>query len=223
MTDSEKDHVRELVRGLGINAVADLMRIVRKEAEALAAAGELDLGPPPSAGGEALEFLVKQAFRKAGFQVADGPPGLHDGLVQVPDSATVRRPVVLEIKSAKVPTPSREDLRQLDDWVFDLSGETRIRKWGTMSIDEFGPRLTRHKGLLVFNGPLGVPFEQRAADWLDYNEAAFADRHHLCIARLDHILEWCRSAEADEGRRLLFWETIHAAGGALPPPAGARS
>jgi hypothetical protein len=47
MTDSEKDHVRELVRGLGINAVADLMRIVRKEAEALAAAGELDLAQPP--------------------------------------------------------------------------------------------------------------------------------------------------------------------------------
>ena len=218
MTASKKDRVRELVVGLGVKSAQDLLLIVRKEVEALAGEGVLDLGPPFTAGGDVLEFFVKHAFRKGGFQVADGPPGEHDALIQPPANATVKMPVVLEIKSAKVSTPARADLRQLDDWVFDLSGEAKIRRGGTMSINEFGRWLTRHKGMLVFNGPLGAPFHQRASDWLGQNEAVFAEKHHLCVARFDHVLEWCALAEADESRRLLFWKTIAQTGGPLPPP-----
>ena len=219
MADSRTERVRELARSLGVRAVDDLLQVVEKEAEILAASGELDLGPAHAAGGKVLEFSVKQAFRSGGFQVVDGPPGEHDALVQPPPNARWKMPVVLEIKSSKLPSPARGDLRQLDDWVFGLSGEARIRRRGTMSIDEFGPRLTRHKGVMVFNGPVGTPFNQRAPNWLGGNEVAFAELHFLCVARLDHVLAWCGRAQGDEAQRLQFWEAMYGTGGALAPPS----
>jgi hypothetical protein len=72
--------------------------------------------------------------------------------------------------------------------------------------------------MLVFNGPVGAPFNQRASDWLGQNEAVFAEKHHLCVARFDHVVEWCDLTENDEARRLLFWKTINETGGPLLPP-----
>ena len=103
---------------------------------------------------------------------------MEDFVVKSPFDYEPSKPIVLEVKSSRKQHISRDQLRQLDDWVFELSGEQEARKYGLqgkggidtlafvshgMVTRESRPRYhpTPHKGVFIFNGPVGTPFNKR--------------------------------------------------------------
>jgi hypothetical protein len=162
--------------------------------------GRLELGKDKDLVGDGLEIRVRILLLEAGFDVAVGRPGLEDLIVQVPDKVTTKRPLVLEVKSDRKPTVKRDDLRQLDDWVFDLSGEEKARKHGlgggvdALAIVTDGlltskkHHPTPHKGVFVFNAPVGVDFIDRPANVIGADEVAFAKKRGFCLIPIDLLI-----------------------------------
>ena len=154
---------------------------------------------------EALEYRVEQLFWMMNFEVIRGRPNLEDLIVKADDKSD---PLVVEIKSAKnSSSPSTTDLRQLDDYVFELSGEEVARKEGlgrsklhSDTFNGWGGRQrhpTPHKGVMVFNGPTNKPFDQRPSDWLGSNEKEFAERRNFCIISLPCLRSWTDACQDD--------------------------
>ncbi len=90
--------------------------------------------------GKALEIRVEQTFQHFGYSVTPGrADNLEDRIIEARYQPTTK--LVLEIKSStKGSVPGMDDLRQLDDWVFSLSGEEEERR---QSLEHGRPRLTR--------------------------------------------------------------------------------
>ena len=158
-------------------------------------------GPDHQLGGRWLESRVRCIFREMGFTVEKGPVGFYDAVVKPPGGWKPADPLVVEIKSGKSPSPAREDLRQLDDWGFELSGEEAVRKGKAVAPGNIitqglgGSRYshpTPHKGIMIYNGPLGKCFADRSPGdgWLGANEKEFAEKRAFCIASLPCVLEW---------------------------------
>jgi len=200
------------------------------EMECLLADGLVSLGPDHELSGPALEFKVRNIFSRIGYVVEKGDVGHHDGIIKPPENFQPVKSVVLEIKSSKNLSPGRDDLRQLDDWVFELSGEEKARKEGLggggdiVAFATAGMFTSRqyhpnpHKGAMVFNGPLGVVFNNRPSNWLGANECEFAKKRNFSIISFACLLSWYEACQKDKALSIKLWEAIHSTCGILEYP-----
>jgi hypothetical protein len=167
-----------------------------------------------------------------GLVVIVGRDGMEDFVVQPSKEASPATPLVLEVKSSKKPHIARDDLRQLDDWVFELSGEERARKhglgggggfdplsfvsWGLLSRQSkpvFHP--TPHKGILIFNGPVGLPFSQRTTDCIGANDRDFVAKRNFCIIPFHTLLHYFAECAKNTAVKAHFWSELHSTAGIL--------
>jgi len=194
-----------------------LMSEVRAGLVELAADGVVPLGEDKDLTGDSLEVRVATLLRTAGFAVARGRAGREDLVVSAPQDSRLSRPIVIEIKSDRKPTVQIQDLRQLDDWVFDLSQEYVARKQGlgggpdplAMATDGLMTSRRRHptphKGILVFNGPIGQPFDRRASPPLAGDLLAFAVQRCFCVIPFGHLIRDLAAVGSDGSLRRDLW------------------
>ncbi len=136
----------------------------------------------------------------------------------------------VEVKSSQKPHVSRDNLRQLDDRVFDLAGEVKARKEGlgggldplalvTQGLASRKKRHpTPHKGVMIFNGPVGLDFSERRSICFDENDREFIEKRNFCIISLDVLIDYVKAFEKDEAIRFILWENIHKTAGMLNGP-----
>lgn len=197
----------------------DVLRDVGDVLGELAEAGVVSLGKDENLTGPSLEIRVLLLLQSIGWAAARGRRGLEDLLVPPPLGAKTQRPLVIEVKSDRKPHIQRDQLRQLDDWVFDLSQEERARKQGlggglsTLALAFHGmaplpPNFhpSPHKGVLIFNGPVGVPFSQRTQSPLSNDERAFAVKRNFCVLSLARLLEAVASVQGGAVPAVELWE-----------------
>lgn len=175
--------------------------------------------------GRELEDRVAFLLREIGFVIEVGRPGMEDLLAHHIPEWLPKKPLAIEVKSSSKAQVSRGALRQLDDWVFDLSGEETIRKGIVRyelafrrSSPLLAPRAshpTPHKGVLVYNGPVDVPFRARPESCLGANELAFARKRDLCVVTFAGLLEWSSASQTDGRAGARLWNAIHACQGML--------
>ncbi len=181
-------------------------------------------------GGRALEIRVRLILEGMRLIVRNGRNSTaEDWIVDVPSFALNSMPLVIEVKSGRKGVgPTQENLRQLDDWVFELSGEDKIRKRGYIKQDPNRSYKTKgaiqplpthpspHKGVFLYNGPLDTVFEQRKTPMLSPNEKQFAEKRSFCVISLNCLLSW--SAACKESSEILkdFWHRVQACTGELP-------
>lgn len=223
-----------LIRKLVAEDYAILQEDAFKEAiDGLVGKGVIQLKKDHALGGPALELRVRMILQEMKLLVREGRrENLEDLVVAVPDFAKPSIPLVVEVKSGKAASPTRGDLRQLDDWVFELSGEAEIRKNVNVYEDQdpnrtyewpgaIQPRPPQprhpspHKGVLLYNGPLGKPFDQRPIPMLGQNEAQFAQKRSFCVISFPCLLSW--SAACNESRQTVqeFWARVQECTGEL--------
>lgn len=209
------------VRGCSGEPLANISCAIKKELRRLAESGLLPLGHDKDLTGESLEIRVFLLLREMGIQAVRGRPGFEDFVANPPAGATPNLPLVIEVKSDRKPSVQRGDLRQLDDWVFDLSGEEVARKkglGGTISpyaIATLGLHTetyhhpSPHKGLLIVNAPVGVPFDQRTSSLLSPDELEFAQRRNFCIVAIDELVAEAEAVRHKRKSLLETWMAIH--------------
>jgi hypothetical protein len=192
--------------------------------------GYLGLDPDPHLTGYSLEIRIKRIFISLGFNITRGRVGFEDFIVHPFDGAIPKEPLVLEVKSSRRPKISRDDLRQLDDWVFDLSGEERARKQGLgggIDIDPLAlvtkgmvssPKRhpSPHKGVLIFNGPVGVPFGDRPSSCINENDIDFIEKRNLCIIPINILPTYFDEFQIIPQVFNALWVFIHFTIGQLP-------
>lgn len=177
-------------------------KFLKQQLEELQKAGKLLLSPDHTLTGSSLELRVDHLLRDAGLPVERGRDSMEDFVVKLQNEKSIFEAVVIEVKSAKNSQPALDDLRQLDDWVFDLSGEETARKHGlggrdvlAMATDGHLTTLRKHpsphKGVFVFNGQVGKPFDERTRLILPNNQLEFAIKRNFCIISLDRLIELC--------------------------------
>ena len=173
-----------------------------------------------------LEERVRELLEMCGFAVARGRHQREDWVVTTPADWPPNLPIAVEVKSMQPEeprgersvsagaSPTRTHLRQLDDYIFDLSGEKAHRKRGvtawanplirdtviggqvyssTSTAGAVGYPVTppkSHKGLLVFNGPADTPFMERPEQWLRKSAAEFARERSFCVIALEDLISW---------------------------------
>jgi hypothetical protein len=146
-----------------------------------------------------LEFRVHMLFKEMGSNLILDQTGVnHDGIIQF-NSGKTEFKLVLEIKSHKNGVAATEDLRELDDWVFQLSGEEKARKQkvpvGTygwvMGQPHAGPGYFEHpdphKGVFVLNHDCSQPFGERRPPF-GHNEIEFAKTRNFCLIDFQTLL-----------------------------------
>ena len=174
--------------------------------------------------GTYLERRVQLSLKKIGFNVQEGRPRKEDLVCQPPNERQSSHPLVWEVKSGHKPCASTEHLRQLDDWVFELSGESsrRVRSIETQrtqrtTIYPFGHLIPPHntepvKGVFLYNGYVGepsVPFQDRPRRVaLDANEQDFAQSRGFCALTFETLLTWEHAISAGRCNSLDFWDSI---------------
>ena len=208
----------------------DFLKGFERDAERLHREGVLILAPDHKLKGKPLEWRVRNMFREMGFSIQFSKSVAHDGVLEPPDGLKPKKPVVLEIKSSKNTSSSRDDRRQLDDWVFESSGEEKARKKGLggnidpMAIETQGMMTRRHhhptphKGVMIFNGNIGTPFEQRPQNWLEENLRKFAEKRNFCIVSFHCFFMWYDKWRASASALAEFWTAIHGTCGVLKEP-----
>ena len=212
------DGIRTFLSAEGISDVSAARERLDEELRSLQKAGLLTLASDEKLSGFSLELRVQRAFENAGFSITVGRPGMEDFVVECGKNDAPMDNLVLEVKGSKNSQPTLDDLRQLDDWVFDLSGEEKARKEGlgggidplAIATDGYYVETKRHptphKGVLVFNGPVGRPFSKRPKDILHPNQRAFAAKRNFCVIGLDQLLQVLRSDRANAWR--VFHSTV---------------
>lgn len=185
--------------------------------------GELGLGDDYKLTGISLELRVEQLFLNAGFKILQGRDGKEDFVVEPPADSKLKDSIVIEVKSARSPNLKLDNLRQLDDWVFDLSGEEKARKHGLgKGIDPVAiatdgyitsnkKHPTPHKGILVFNGSIGTPFPERGDNILHHNQAEFVKKRNFCVIGINDLINLL-SKEMQES-----WSELHETVGEYKP------
>lgn len=174
----------------------------------------------------ALEIRVEELFQIMGFQIRSGRKNnLEDFLVDPSKEFETQIPLVIEVKSSKGPCLLLDDLRQLDDRVFELSGEEEIRKRRALKDSKNifyitaglppGPDThpTPHKGVLIFNGPLKVPFADRPKNCVHPNDRDFVEKRFFCIFPFSDIVEISKKISEGNLDKKQIWESIHQCSG----------
>jgi len=199
----------------------NINRILRETSES----GRLILGNDKDLVGVSLEIRVFHLLTNIGFSPTRGRAGFEDFIVPVPNGVKIKRPLVIEVKSDRKPYIQRDDLRQLDDWVFDLSKEDVARKSGLgggidpMAMLSHGMVSTKHshpsphKGVLIFNGPVGQPFTSRVDSPLSNDERQFAEKRNFCVITFGHLVELEDSVRTGRASLTEIWDKIHATEG----------
>jgi hypothetical protein len=230
--DTLRQAVRTVIGATEKPLLHKVMQAVNSELECLCEQGAISIGNDYSLAGLGLECRVKEVFHRAGFEIKRGRDGMEDFIVDAPPDAKPSTPLVLEAKSSRKPHVGRDELRQLDDWVFELSGEQEARKyglggkggpdylafasWGLLSRQSqrvFHP--TPHKGVLIFNGPIEHPFSKRASDCIGPNDRDFVDKRNFCVIPFQVLLDYCKRCLGDPQRMHQLWTLIHGTGGTL--------
>ena len=216
---------RDLVQELGTRELEDIEKNVWSEIETLCSEGIVALPEDYTLGGRWLEFRTKLLLRDMDLQPQDGRPVCEDIVVTPPPRFEIQIPLVFEVKSSAKPAIARRDLRQLDDWVFELSGEELARKKGLGSITlamATGGMLgghtyhpTRHKGVMIFNGPIGIPFNERQKECFGANEIEFARSHYLCLIPFNLLIKRSKLISQRKMRLEDFWNSVHECEGVL--------
>jgi hypothetical protein len=193
-------------------------------------------GPDYTLRGKSLELRVGLVFEELGFDVSCPRRGMEDFVVRNLHGES-GLPVVVEVKSKeKDANPKLDDLRQLDDYVFELSGERAIRlagltrqppkKGGTTIrpfacwVDDSPPKHpTPHKGLFIFNGPWTQPFELRPKEnWVGINAREFAEKRGFCLLSFQALLAWHAECLRKTDAKAEFWHQICTTVGVLKEP-----
>ena len=203
-----------------------------------------------------LETKVADSLRSVGLTVTLGRTRREDWLVEAPADWPPQLPMAVEVKSSmpdrrpgdRKPrsgaSPTLTHLRQLDDYVFELSGEKAIRLRSLtqdnnplFTKQNIGPpgmgisflttkgalpyspvTDTPHKGLLVFNGPADIPFHEREEDWLGRNVKTFAEERTFCILSLSTLMAWVHACGSNRERQKYFWNVMCRTFGQCPEP-----
>jgi hypothetical protein len=222
--------IRTYVQGLPKPLFDDVLKIVTSELESLASEGILQLGDDERLTGPALEIRTRQILQEMGLNIHQGRQGFEDFVVYPPTGASIDHPIVLEIKSSRQPQIKREDLRQLDDWVYDLSQEEQARKYGLgggldpMAVLTHGMRTRKqhhpspHKGVMIFNGPIGSPFALRVGSCLSQNDVEFVTKRNFCVIPLQHLIKYAELFQQSNFDSPRFWEKLHSTCGVLLLP-----
>ena len=225
--ESLRKLLRDAIQRTDHPVMHEVERALQRELRQLAADGLVEFGEDHTLTGLALECRVKQLFETMGFRIRTGRDGKEDCVVECPDGAEPATPLVVEVKSSRNPNLSRNDLRQLDDWVYDLSGEDVARKHGLgggadmLSVGTHGMFTTLqrhpspHKGVLVFNGPVGTPFDQRAAQCVAPNDQEFVNKRNFCVIPLSVLISYARRCSEDRSVIGELWQLVHTTGGII--------
>ncbi len=230
MSELEK-RVKEYIESLGSPPRYDnLLKEVKLIFSDLAETGVLVLGEDKDLTGSTLEIRTSLLFRRFGFKVDKGRQNQEDFLIKY-DFATENNEILaVEVKSSRQPNISRDDLRQLDDWVFDLSGEEKARKEGLgggldpASIITGGLISSRHrhpnphKGVMIFNGPLGISFDNRDKTCFNENDREFIKKRNFCIVAFGTLIEYEKVFERDASIAQTLWKRLHTTVGMLQAP-----
>ena len=224
---SIKENLEKVISQISNPKVQDIEKIIFSILGEFAAEGKLSFGDEYSLKGKPLELRVKYIFRMMGFIVEDGRDGFEDAIVRYQKISQTLNPLVLEIKSSKSSSPNRDDLRQLDDYVFELSGEEKARKEGlgggidTLSFASSGLLSQRHyhpsphKGIFIFNGPTSTPFNKRPPNWIGNNEIEFAKKRNFCLLSFKTLIEVFEKYQQDVSISIRLWDKMHSTQGEL--------
>jgi hypothetical protein len=194
------EELKQILLDAGKTEVKTAEVYLLQQLKLLQQSGDLSLGPDKDLTGMSLELRVLQLFNQINLNISEGRPGQEDFVVIPEPDDENKDNIVIEVKSARSPNPKIDDLRQLDDWVFDLSGEEEARKHGLgggldttamvtrglMSSKKRHP--TPHKGVLIFNGPVGTPFEERVSPILNPNQIDFVEKRNFCVVGLNNLI-----------------------------------
>ena len=206
-----------------------ILDAVELELDELAQSGIVKLGEDHRLSGIGLEIRTRLLLQDMGYTVRRRRKSMEDLVVDSDETLSPDKPICIEVKSSRKPQISRSSLRQLDDWVFDLSGEELARKQGLgggidpLALITQGMRTRKkhhpspHKGVMVFNGPVGVPFDQRDAQCVGANDLEFVEKRDFCIIPIDVLLAYAEQTRSGEGVQNQLWERIHLTAGVLGP------
>ena len=224
--DSFKDKISN-------NSYNSLLKQFKKFIEIMAINGVVELGDDFKLKDDLLEIRVGLLFKYAGMEVIDVRyKKKQDFIIEPLKESGFYIPLVIEVKSSGKAWPKLDDLRQLDDWVFDLSGEKGIRKHGYKlwnkprskisgrAIGAVQPPLIhpeRYKGVFVFNGPTNQPFKERSRDWVVAEQKQFVKDRGFCMISLESLIRWAEACHGDDGHLKLFWQKIYETNGILEP------
>jgi hypothetical protein len=191
--------LKKILFTAGKSEVEEAKEYLESQLKFLQKSGDIDLDQDKNLTGLSLELRVYQLFQQAGLNISEGRTGQEDFLITAEANGEFNDNIVIEVKSSRSPNPKLDDLRQLDDWVFDLSGEEKARKHGlgggpdTLAMATNGqislPKKhpTPHKGVLIFNGPIGIQFEDRVAPILHPNQIDFVEKRNFCIIGINKL------------------------------------
>ncbi len=225
-----RKQVRAAILNMNQPKYAELFSAFESELKQLRKDGSLAFAADYLLANKPLEWRIMELLQDLNLIVNPGRDYMEDLVVHPPGDLLPKKPLVVEVKSSsKSSSPSRDDLRQLDDWVFDLSGEESARKSGLqadpLEFELFGgmasPRSyhpSPHKGVFIFNGPLETPFENRPKVWLNSNEEAFAIKRDFCIISFHCLICWHEKSQQDMSISKVFWEEVHKTCGVLRNP-----
>lgn len=214
-TDFIREEVSKILSQEGISSFSDAERFLINQLSLLQKQSRLSLGDDKDLSGLILEIRVQRLFESVEFDIRAGREGKEDFLIIARQNDTPNDNLVIEVKSGKNRPIELKDLRQLDDWVFDLSGEEKARKHGlgggidSLSMVTEGLRTRRkhhptpHKGVMIFNGPICIPFPERSGPILHANQVEFARKRNFCVIGLEDLI-----ALIEQGREYL-WTTLH--------------
>ena len=204
----------------------DIHKAITKLLRRLYHEGKIQLKEDHRLTNGALEIRVEQIFKLIGFDIREGrQKNLEDFIVYPSDEFKTLSPLAIEVKSGKSSCIARDDLRQLDDWVFELSGEEKIRK---LRPSNFKPNTfyitaglppgpdthpTPHKGVLIYNGPLGVQFNDRPQNCIHTNDIEYVEKRFFCILSLQTLTKVYDQFVKGELNKKQIWESIHNSSG----------
>lgn len=213
--------IESYVKSFPGGSLAVISRAFQQELRRLAESGLLSLGDDKDLAGESLEIRVLLLLSAIGISVTRGRPGMEDLVATPPEGAQPDLPLVIEVKSDRKPSLQREDLRQLDDWVFDLSQEEIARKSGlggrgdALAMATLGlltsirHHPTPHKGVLVFNAPVGIPFDKRAPIALSADQIEFAKKRNFCLVPINALITLTEVVARKDRTLLDVWKELH--------------
>lgn len=226
-----KNNIREYVSTRSIKPkYDDVLKHIKGILDDLTENGEIALGNDKDLTGASLEIRIKIIFEKMGFEIKKGRLGLEDFVVQPPQNIQPNEPIVLEVKSSRKQNLYRDNLRQLDDWVFDLSGEEKARKEGLgggpdpVALATEGIATARkkhpspHKGVMIFNGPIGEEFNVRKDDCINPNDFEFVEKRNFCVIPFHTLVVIAEAYTKNVSIKETFWDCIHKTSGILDMP-----
>jgi hypothetical protein len=224
--------IKQELQKLKLPEMREVRKALDKELRELLRDGVVYPGPFHKLGGKDLEIYVRHIFDDMGFKVElkKCDESKWDGIILPFTGLGPQKPMVLEVKSSDKKSPKMDDLRQLDDWVFQLSGEEKARKGklpggipvttvnGVTAAFGWMGHPEPYKGVFVFNGQLGVPFKNRVSDWLEQNQSEFIQLRDFCIISLECLICWYEQCKENDTIAQYFWSNIHSTCGVLQFP-----